>query len=498
MLIKGNSYSLFILLLYNKINKQSPFIRVALEIMVMAKKIPFKIFSVILLFLVFLPCAIHILIGSKKDQKNKPNIIFITLDALRADHLGCYGYKRRVSENIDLFSRQCVQFNQTISQAPWTSASNCATITSLYPEHSLIELENFSLNKNNQNLIGILKKHGYKTALISGNDVFSTAFRDIECFFDTFDVSKRDASVITQSAVDWLVANKETPFFLWVYFLEPHGPYNAPFEYYKDFLKDCLVPGKDVPIAQNDGKMNEYYSFGFIPRYIAENGITDTAYYSAKYDGYIKFADAQLKKLFAFFKEKNMGNNTIIVLFSDHGESLTEHNFYFNHSHFVYDDLVKVPLIFSYPGGISPGTVINAQTGLIDLMPTILELLGIKADKPMEGKSLLPLLTGKTIIARNTTFSETSYWPWPRCIRTEKWKLIFSRFKKNYSLFNLKDDPGELNNLADKYPAVVRSLNKILSQWVKSARTYTLQEPKPGNNLNEKTKETLKELGYLQ
>ena len=131
-----------------------------------------------------------------------------------------------------------------------------------------------------------------------------------------------------------------------------------PSSYFSRFLSDNLYPHKNVAIAEDDGIKNKYYSFGVIPRHVAEDGITDASYYIAKYDGEIKFSDEQIRRLFLVLHDKKLEGNTLLILFSDHGESMTEHNFYFNHSHFLYEDLIRVPLIIVFPKRI-PGKIIK-------------------------------------------------------------------------------------------------------------------------------------------
>jgi len=444
-----------------------------------------------IILLVFLSIGYAIVLYAKKP---KPNIIFITLDALRADHLGCYGYKRNTSPNIDSLAAKGTLFRQAISQATWTTASVSSIITSLYPNHELREAV-YSLSPQDDNLIRLLKNKGYATALFTNAyPILNNTFCNIKDDFDMFHISQVKADKMITLVNNWLYGNSEKPFFLWVYLYDTHGPYDAPPSYFSGFLSDNLYPNKNVSITGHEEMQNDYYSFKTLPRYVAENGVTDTSYYIAKYDGGIKFADEQISRLLNALRDKKLENNTLLILFSDHGESLTEHNLYFNHSHFLYEDLIRVPLLIIFPDKL-PKKVVNQQVQLIDIFPTIMDILGIKNNKNIEGKSLLPLIKGSPSQLDAYAFSETLYYPSPSCIRTEDWKLIYNRKKENYELYNLKEDPGELYNLIKEREEIANSLKSKLDNWSKTAGTNSLSSK---DYLPSEESEKLKSLGYLQ
>jgi arylsulfatase A-like enzyme len=447
----------------------------------------------IFIFTIFIILFIIFFKTRQFNLTSRPNIIFITLDSLRADHLGCYNYKRNTSNNIDLLSTKGVKFTQAITQATWTTSSISSLITSFYPNHELIEQGYIS--KHQPNLIRILKNNGYSTILFSGNSIISMTFEDIKTDFDIFNVTQNKADKILQLAVDWIEKIRKTPFFLWVYFEEPHYPYTPPSDYYNNFINDNLYVHKNVPILEDDGIHNEYYSFRVIPRCVAEHGITDIGYYIAKYDGQIKFADEQIGKLLDLLHKKNIENNTLIILFSDHGELLGEHNFYFNHSHYVYEGLIRVPLLIIFPRRIPRNKIIQRTVQLIDIYPTVLDIVGIKNNRNIEGKSFLPLIMGKSDHHIFYTFSETAFWPSPRCIRTDEWKLIYNRKRENYELYNLKEDPKETNNLINERSDIANSLKQQLERWSQNAKTNLLYKK---DNLSENEKLKLKSLGYIQ
>jgi arylsulfatase A-like enzyme len=435
-----------------------------------------------------------------KAQNAKPNIVFITVDSLRADHLGCYGYKRDTSPHIDALSKKGTLFAQAIAQASWTTASVSSIITSLYPGHEREQLGR-GVNAQDENLVRILKKNGYTTALFSNAlTILDVTLANVKKDFDVFNIQKGKADTIVDSINRWLSGSFRKPVFLWAYLFDVHWPYRAASVYSAEFLSDGLYPHQDVPITEVDGRKNEFFSFKRIPRCVAEGGITDTSYYVAKYDGGIKFADEQISRLLSILRDRGMDKNTLIVLFADHGESMTEHDFYFNHSHYLYEGLIRVPLIMVLPGKI-PSQVIQPQIPMLSVMPTVLEILGIKNTKHMEGKSLLPLIEGDKKGGEEHVFSESSFGPFfPRSVRSDGWKLIYNRRHAkrpgyiDYELYDLKADPGETKNLAEEQPRIAELLKNKLGQWEKSAKTFTLVRSK---RFDERNKEALRSLGYL-
>ena len=162
-------------------------------------------------------------------SQSKPNIIFITLDALRADHLGCYGYGRNTSPHIDSLAAQGASFTQAISQCPWTQASISSLLTSLYPNHEW-RPKKFSLSPRDPNLIQLLKNNGYVTALFSGAyPILSSALENLKDEFDVFDITGAKPDILIKLAINWLNRYCKRPFFLWVYLFDPHGPIPHPF-----------------------------------------------------------------------------------------------------------------------------------------------------------------------------------------------------------------------------------------------------------------------------
>lgn len=273
--------------------------------------------------------------------------------------------------------------------------------------------------------------------------------------------------------------------------------------------------------------------FGVIPNHIYKRGHEDINYYIAKYDAKIRTLDDQIGLLLQGLKELNLYNNTLVVLLADHGEALGEHNLYFRHGVTLYDEILKVPLIIKYPHLIVDNGVVNTQVALIDVVPTILDILGIdqKEKINMTGKSLIPCITGKEVCGDEYVFSDINDNDLLYSIRTEDWKLIYANLEKirknpagleacfrdysnkdyytsKYELYNLKDDPFETKNLSNdiKYSKTLEDLKERLNKYVDIAQRIQAEKrnwlEKEGDgdmqSLDEETKERLKALGYVQ
>jgi len=437
---------------------------------------------------------------------NRPrniNVLLITIDTLRPDHLSCYGYKRNTSPNIDKLAKEGILFTQAIAQGSHTAASVTSLITSTYPNIHNVKDWGYQLNPDMHlyTLPEILRLHGYKTALIS-DQISLSLIKGLEKDFDTYNTILTNASTfgpaskrvkiveITDWAIDWLKNNKHNKFFLWLYYLGPHGPYTPPPPYNRIFLNDEYYNIKQsIPISDNAYLQS---TIGKIPKYLAIDDITEVDYYISQYDGAIRYVDSQIGRLCEELKKSHLDKNTIIILTADHGEGMGEHNLYFCHAIFLYDELIKIPLIIKFNKALSGDKRINVQVRAIDIMPTVLDILGIKKYKSMEGASLIPLIFNRKINFPAFAYSEFIN---RKSVRMEDWKLIYDENNKLYELYNLKDDPQELNNIVSVERGKFEYLRKKLDVYSKQG-TYPDKIIEP--ILGEETKKRLRSLGYAQ
>jgi len=432
------------------------------------------------------------------------SVILITIDALRPDHLNCYGYQRHTSPNIDELAGRGVMFTQAIAQAPWTTPSMCSIATAVYPHKFMVfsETESSADISSLPTLQGILRRNGYKTAFISSNPSLSRSkgFKD---GFDKFNCWLPDNdNLITKVAIEWLGDKHNRPFFLWVHYIGPHAPYRPPWPYDMLYLEEkSKKTNRNVPIGYE--KKDKFDGRKVIPKYAALYDITSIDYYIDQYDGEIAFSDEQVGILLREMKKLNVYKDTLIILSADHGESLGEHDYYFGHGWSLYDVLLKVPLIIVYNRIIPAHEIIKKQISIINIMPTIFDILNIKENIKTRGHSALPLMSGKEKDYHNHAFSGRYFKTEEAmaAIRTDEWKLIHNLGKEgiednSYELYNLKQDPGELNNILLHEKKKFQSLKQKLDRWAaEEVKPITSNVSVPMDKL---TEEMMKSLGYLQ
>ncbi len=283
----------------------------------------------------------------------------------------------------------------------------------------------------------------------------------------------------------------EAPFFLYIHYWGCHTPYRPPAPYRDMFSHDRYSKKhKAVPISalNTDDKM--FDGKGRIPYVLAENNITDMHYYIAQYDGVISYVDSQIGRLMGALKRLKLDNDTMIILISDHGEMLGEHNMYFYHTG-GYEENIRVPLIIRLPELFPRGENVFTQVSLIDIAPTIFEIIGLTKPSYMQGESLLSFVKPfRSYNAKYALSSDRDIFT----VRRGDWKLIYNSINHSYDLFYLKDDPKEENNLMYQRPDVVKLLARRMAEWRDKKNSSDIKGRKL---LLENDKEILRSLGYL-
>src|SRR6266446_259430 len=395
-----------------------------------------------------------------------PNVVFITIDTLRPDHLGCYGDKQIGTPNIDALAADSSRFERAYTAVPVTLPSHTAIFTGTYPIYS--GMHDFAANKLNPTqatLASVLKENGYTTGAVIGSAVLDSRFglnHGFDFYYDHFDFNRlqesnldemeRPGDIVADVTLDWLSKNYQKKFFLWMHLYDPHYPYRPPAPYSEEY--------RDRP-----------------------------------YDGEIAFADAQVGRLLEFLKNKGLYQSTLIVLSGDHGESLGEHGEK-THGFFIYNATLHVPLIIHLAGGVHARTVANL-VNLADLMPTVLAALNIQIPAQVQGQSLLPLMSPKKEDNARSLYAETFLprlhfnWSELRGVETETYHFIDA---PKPELYDLRKDPGETHNLyADR---------KAVAEEMRARLTALIRQYSAGQELAEKTgldpalMERLKSLGY--
>lgn len=459
------------------------------------------------------------------EKEEKINVLLIVLDAVRPDHLSCYGYSRKTSPNIDNLAQAGVLFSQAFSHGPCTHIAIPSLLTSLYPGvlHKATAWD-IILSDKFITLPEILAQAGYVTAAFACPVL--KGIPNLKHRFKTYEVLPRETenfpegelpylelslsnidSEINKKALDWLEKNRSRPFFLYLHYLGGHDPYLPPSPY------DLSFWDKEI-----SGEMKKFIS-GFSRK--DYNGLYGVDFpeemfdfITAQYDGKIKYTDKQIGDLIVELGRLGLLENTLVILTSDHGESFGEHGSFF-HSKTLYREVIHVPLIMRLPKVLPRGRVIAGPVRHIDLLPTILDILNIPYGGPAQGIDLLPFITKTEANLELETFSE-SHESWQKSIRIARWLFIANYDERNeprsLELYDLETDPNEsenligarvgssderirLKNYALEFDA---KLKEYMFACQKIRSSLLDKESEEQVILDEETKKALKNLGYLQ
>lgn len=453
---------------------------------------------------VIMLAAIFVFLQSNyKAHHRPPNIMIIVIDALRPDHLGCYGYERNTSPNIDRLAMQGIRFSEAISAAGWTVESVPSILTGAYPIVHQICTWNGIKNPLVETIAQRLKSKGYICMFWTNHDGMYTL--DIKAGFQEVRIEPEkgitpDIYEFTHKITAWLaVIEKETPFFLYIHYSGAHAPYHLP-QYYKSmYLQDKYRKKSEyVPVSTYSSGDKRWMGKGCIPFMVAEDNITDPNYYISQYDGAVSYSDAQIGVLMHNLKNLGMDKNTLVILTADHGEMLGEHNIYFNHGGDYeggYEEHIRVPLIIRFPRLLFKNRLFSEQVSLIDIAPTIFDIIGLHKSKYMSGESLMAFLSPFKVYSKKYQLCFFGPKAWV-ALRTRQWKLIYDYRFNSWKLYDLKNDPKEYHNLINTNPADFKRLKNILEGLIN--KITPLSKAEIGPELTQEQKARLMSLGYAQ
>ncbi len=444
----------------------------------------------VIMMLVILLCGLLCAVSCGPSGSAVPqrNLILISVDTLRADRLGCYGYGRDTSPTIDRLAREGSLFVDASAPSPWTLPSHASMFTGLYPRRNGVTGTRFTMPQDVPTLAGILQKLGYATAGIVTNSLLTT--NGLDRGFDhheEVDKGGPHPSATSGRGIAWLEArDRARPFFLLLHYIDPHSDYGTLEEVREQFVEPYA--------GKLQGKSEELYAV--VEGRLKLDG-EDARHLSNLYDGAIRQLDGEIDKVLAYLDAEGLLENTLIVLTSDHGEEFLDHGGVL-HGLTHHVEVSRVPMIFRGPD-ITPARRIEQPVSLIDLVPTCLRELGVPIPENLDGLALQPLLrNGEPFPARRLYFEAdldgsmagSMIKGQDRGIRDERYKLFYNMRTEKLRLYDLREDPGELKDVKDAHPGLVQELLEDLRSFLLAGRDV------PARPMSEEDLERLRELGY--
>ncbi len=449
--------------------------------------------------------TVLILIGSschqlQEDPPQAPNVVLLVIDALRPERLSDLGAARPTSPVLDSLAASGARFTRAYAQAPMTRMSMPSIFTSLYPSVHRVYSGISVLPNEFTTLAETMQSAGYRTACFTASPHGKSRYNFYQGYetyegFEGAPTRRHDtAAHVVDKAIGWLYEQPAAPFLLYLHFMDVHTPWNAQGEQLDEV---CADPGDDSSV---DARI-------------------------CHYDRMIRYVDHHIGRLLEEINRCSEIGPVLLVVTSDHGEEFADHGSW-GHGQSLYEELIRVPLILHLPGDIKP-TTIDSIVRHIDLMPTIMRLVGIDPQSAIQGIDLMSAIRGDGPLEL-TTFSEgvrraqpvrqNVQWEYLASVREDNWKLIttmpfdqitaapmVTETTHETALFNLASDPLEKHNAINQHPERARHLLKILDEWQRSCSTLRSEyENQKGvklqrrTDLDEKTRARLRAFGYIE
>jgi arylsulfatase A-like enzyme len=449
----------------------------------------------------------------------KPNVVIFLVDTLRADRLNCYGYtERRTSPNVDALAGAGVLFERAYAPAPWTLPSVASLMTSRFPcEHGVLSTRQ-RIGRSVKTLAQRFKQLGYTTIGLYANSMVAAEFgfaRGYDFYRESFTSAGRQVTVARR-------LHPGEPFFLYVHNIEPHNP---------EFFAPAHTPGfRDVPRAVRDRIAGHYRAYRTATRvdFTAGRtvGLTDTAGvqethirglvrlledYELLYDASVRLADARLGSAIDALKARGEWDNTLFIFLADHGEEFHEHGGW-SHAQSVYEELIRVPMIIRFPRGQWAGRRVDALVSLVDVLPTVFDVLGAPEQAAdARGQSLMPFVRGEAAFRpaelhvpamRHNVMNYYRPFKMQRgdinvVIRRGPWKGIWNVEPDTFELYDLTLDPGEQNDVGADHPELVTQMRDHGQAWHEQCTAYDQETAEPLEKLDPQTVRNLRALGYV-
>jgi len=427
---------------------------------------------------------------------NAPNVILLVIDTLRADHIHGYGYPRETTPTLDRFIREGVRFDAAIAASSWSPPSHVTILTGTNPDRHKVFTFGFPIPAGIDPLAVHLKARGYATGMFSTHMALHRSVGRIREGLDTHFVDKRSDVKALAAALTWVKTVKQ-PYFLYMVLTSPHAPYDQhPPEYDRDYFHDTPPDAdKTYPFAAA-----EWVGEGGIPTSVRMNDENTVGYYVDQYDREIRYLDDLIGRFWSSMEEAGLLGNTLLVVTSDHGEGLGDHDT-FAHELYLYDFLVRVPLIVRHPERVPAGRVWSGQVPLADIVPTILGFAGAPIPDALDGVDLSGALSTADghVDPRLATASYRHRGFDRYMVRSDDYKLLYDAKADREELYDLRADPAEQHDLlaagpdavpADAYALLAAAMRIQLEHH---GRIAANREPEP---LDPEVLEELRALGY--
>ncbi|MCZ6695564.1 MAG: sulfatase [Acidobacteria bacterium] len=441
--------------------------------------------------LLAVPARVPSAAGTTSRVTERPNLLLITLDTTRVDHLGCYGYALPTSPVIDSVASRGVRFTQALTQIPLTGPAHATMMTGLHPHDHGAVRNGVPLPQEARTLAERLRDAGYRTGAFLSGWTLRAGLSGLDQGFDLYDDAMRNryhlvntqrfAHQVTPLARTWLRRHAGERFFLWVHYFDPHAPYVRRPGLFDALGPDARGATRSIP-----------------PRIL-------------KYDSEIRHMDDQIGSLLTTLRALGLERDTLVIIAADHGEAFGEHG-YVGHGRFLYEEIVRIPLIAAWPGHIAEGITVDSPVGLIDLMPTILSLLDLPLPEFTTGIDLSRMLTGDRGEPTDGLAGRRVYFETYQGARKRFWRIFSPRVKRTPILIGYRQGSlkyvydtrrktasvhdlagvGEGENLIARYPDLSPSGDDLL-RWVHATAQFSTYEMADREDL-----ERLRSLGYIK
>jgi len=433
--------------------------------------------------------------NTRKEHKHT-NVILIVIESLRVDHLGCFGYVRNTSPNLDRLAKECYFFTQAFSPSSWTRTALASIVSSTWPtEHGLLsDKMSDRLADEYITIQEYAKQQGLYTGIIYTN--VNCAFGIDQAFDSVMRKLAQRADKLFHAAVSWIEKHKQSPFFLYLHVLDPHTPYtNHPQFSFNKGLGDTSRDVRDLFfVCRHNYTEYEQAAAAGDATWAESISAEDLAEMLDYYDSEIAYMDHYIGRLIDYLKYRGLWQNSLVIVTADHGEEFLDHGGYW-HGTTLYNELLRVPLWVHVPG-MGQG-ICRTRVSTIDIFPTVMEFLaGTTAHgAQVKGRSLLPIIGGEKAEARR--FIAATHFRIPRtiCLIDKDYKLIKRPGQNRLELYNITEDPGETRDLS-AHSALLKPMNAILNRAIKKGKR---QPPRPEaeEQLDADAIAALKSLGYM-